>query len=529
MLSLHNLAYTHPDKTVLLSNISLTLNSREKVALVGNNGSGKSTLLRIIAGELSPTAGQVKADASVYLVPQVVGQFDHLSVGAALGVEHKLDALHQILSGTATDLHFSVLNDDWAIEDRCAEALSFWNLRELSLDQPLSSLSGGQKTRVFLAGIHIHKAELILLDEPTNHLDTDARQLLSGFVQKSSATMLVVSHDREFLNLLNKVAELHTRGISVYGGNYDFYTRQKGLEIQAISQGIKNAEKALKSAREREREAMDRQNKLDARGKKKQEKAGVARIMMNTLKNNAENSTSKIKGVHAEKISGIQQEAQDLRLALPDIDKMKFNFQPSELHRGKLLFSARKINFSYGSEPLWSRDLGVELRSGDRIRIEGANGSGKSSLIKIISGELQVLKGEMRRQDFHPVYIDQDYTLIRSQNSIYEQAQSFNNSALSEHEIKIRLSRFLFGRESWDKSCSSLSGGERMRLALCCLTISSPPPDLLILDEPTNNLDIQNTDILIAAVREYSGTLLLVSHDEYFCRQVMINGSILLA
>lgn len=528
MLSLHDITYTHPDKELLFSNIHLVINAQEKTALIGNNGSGKSTLLKIIAGELIPSSGQLKTGAIPYYVPQVFGQFDQLTVAEALRVDSKIYALKEILAGNATEEHFNKLDDDWTIEERCQQALDDWELNNLKLDQKLGTLSGGQKTKIFLAGIGIHQRDFVLLDEPSNHLDVKARNLLYDFIQSTSATLLVVSHDRKLLNLVDKTFELNKGGIAVYGGNYDFYLEQKEVELQALNQDLKSKEKALRQAKEKEREAIERQNKLDSRGKKKQEKAGVARIMMNTMRNNAENSTAKLKGVHTEKINGIQQEFHDLKSQLPEIDKMKFGFEGSNLHKGKLLFSATGLNFKYDKELIWREDLNIELRSGERVLLKGSNGSGKTTLIKVILGKLVPNRGTLRQQQNKAIYIDQDYSLISEQLKVYEQAQLFNNSGLEEHEVKIRLNRFLFGKESWDKQCGSLSGGERMRLVLCCLTINNQSPDMIILDEPTNNLDLQNIDILISAIRKYEGTLIVVSHDEYFVQQINLERIIVL-
>jgi ATPase subunit of ABC transporter with duplicated ATPase domains len=528
MLILQNISYIHPNKELLFDNISFTVNDNEKIALIGNNGTGKSTLLKIITGELQPASGQLKSNSEAYYIPQIFGQYNHLSIAQALQIEGKLTALKEILNGNVTQDNLNILNDDWTIEERCNNTLKYWQLSDLDLSQKMETLSGGQKTKVFLAGISIHQPKLVLLDEPSNHLDTAARQLLYGFIESSSSTLVVVSHDRNLLNLLNKVFELNKHGISVYGGNYDFYTKQKQIENNALNQDLQSKEKALRKAKEKERETLERQQKLDSRGKKKQEKAGVARIMLNTLKNKAENSTSKIKGMHAEKIDGISQELQELRSALPDIDKMKFGFDNSSLHKGKILFKANDINYAYDNQLLWQQNLNIQIISGERIALKGLNGSGKTTLIKIVLGKLDVKIGTLYRTENKSVYIDQDYTLINNKLKVYEQVQQFNVSALQEHEIKMRLNRFLFTKDDWDKPCSVLSGGEKMRLMLCCLTINNQSPDIIILDEPTNNLDIKNIEILTAAINEYRGTLIVISHDEYFLEQINIERIILL-
>lgn len=367
----------------------------------------------------------------------------------------------------------------------------------------------------------------MLLDEPSNHLDISGRQLLYDFIQNSLSTLLVVSHDRSLLNLLNTVCELSPYGISTYGGNYDFYSEQKQIESNALAQDIQSKEKALKKAKEKERETMERQQKLDARGKRKQEKSGVARIVMNTLRNSAENSTSKMKSIHAEKIGDLSQELQELRSSLSAVDKMKFGLDQSKLHKGKILVTASNINFGYKNEKfLWNENLSFQIVSGERIAIKGTNGSGKTTLIKVILGDRTPQAGTISLAKIKSVYIDQDYSLIDNNLKVYEQAQQSNTSALQEHEVKIRLNRFLFTKDDWEKPCNALSGGERMRLALCCLTISSQSHDIIVLDEPTNNLDIQNIEILTKAINEYQGTLLVVSHDETFLEQINIERTI---
>ena len=526
MLTLQNISYTHQNKDLLFSDINLTVNNHEKTALIGNNGVGKSTLLKIIAGELQPTYGQIIVETEPYYVPQIFGQFNHLNIAQALLIEDKLNALKEILNGNTSEENFNLLNDDWTIEDRCKEALNYWQLDDLDLSQKMETLSGGQKTKVFLAGISIHQSELVLLDEPSNHLDVSGRRLLYDFIQATKGALIVVSHDRKLLNLLDTVCELSKQGINVYGGNYDFYKEQKQIENNALNQYIQSKEKALRKAKEKERETIERQQKLDTRAQKGLGKAGLPKIVSNTLRNNAERSTAKIASVHSEKIGSISQDLQELRSALPDIDKMKFGFGNSALHKGKILFTAKDINFAYNTQPLWKDNLNFQITSGERIALKGQNGSGKTTLIKLILGDIEPQTGTIYRADNKAVYIDQDYSLLDNKLKVYEQAQQFNGSSLQEHEIKIRLNRFLFTKDNWDKSCSALSGGERMRLLLCCLTINSKSPDIIIFDEPTNNLDIQNIEILTAAINEYQGTLIVVSHDETFLEQINIERTI---
>jgi len=523
MLIIDQLSYIHSDKETLFHNLQFSLSTGKKAAIIGNNGAGKSTLLKLIAGQQNPNAGRINVAEKPYYLPQLFDAFHDMTVAQALGIAQKLSAFHAILEGDATDENLLLLDDDWTLEERCAEAFARWEIQHIQLDQAMATLSGGQKSKVFLAGITIHQAKFVLMDEPSNHLDTAGRQLLYDFIQHSPLTLLVVSHDRTLLNLLDTMYELSKVGIKTYGGNYDFYAEQKGIAEGALHDHIHAQEKELRKAREKERQVNERQQKLDNRGSKKQLKAGVSRIMMNTLRNQAEQSSAKNKQVHQDKIGTISKELTELRGQRPEIDKMKFDFATTTLHQGKVLFSLQAVNYSYGSESLWSENHSLQINSGERIALAGGNGSGKTTLIQLLLGQLSPSTGVITKAAIQSVYIDQDYSLLENQLSVYEQAEYFNNGSLAEHDIKIRLDRFLFSKETWTKRCDALSGGERMRLALCCLTISSQAPDLIVLDEPTNNLDLQNIGILTSALQQYQGTLLVVSHDATFLAEIGIN------
>lgn len=522
MLILQGITYTHPDREILFEDINLVINKQDKVALTGNNGTGKSILLKILAGELQPTSGTVKATLTPYYVPQLFGQYNDYTVAEALQVADKLTALKEILAGKVAEVNITTLNDDWTIEERCTEALAHWQLEGIDLTQKMRTLSGGQKTKVFLAGVSIHQPKIVLLDEPSNHLDKDGRRLLYDYIQTTNQTLVVVSHDRTLLNMLNTVCELSKKGISVYGGNYEFYSAQKKMETETLAGQIRDREKAHRKAKKTERDTIERIQKLDARGRKKQEKAGAPKVVMNYMRNCAEKSTSRIKEVHKEKVGAAAEELNELRKGLQDMDKMKMVFDNSTLHKGKTLVKAANIIAGYDDKKLWQEGLSFEIVSGERIAIKGSNGSGKTTLINIILGTMHPQSGQIQLADSNTIYIDQDYSLVDNGLTVYEQAELYNTGDLQEHEIKTRLDRFLFTKTDWSKPCSNLSGGEKMRLMLCCLTIGNSAPDIVVLDEPTNNLDIQNTEILTAAINEYNGTLIVVSHDEYFLEQIQV-------
>ena len=542
-ISIQQISYIHPDKEVLFSDLNFAISKGQKLGLVGNNGCGKSTLLQIIAGQLSPSSGVIVRPDDLYYIPQHFGQYDSLTIAQALQIERKQQALHAILSGDASNENFVILDDDWNIEERSIAALDLWGLGQFTLSYPMNLLSGGEKTRVFLAGMDIHHPSVILMDEPTNHLDSSGRQRLYDWVEKCRSTLLVVSHDRTLLNLLPEICELEKHQINYYGGNYEFYKEQKTLMQEALQQRIEEKEKALRIARKVARETAERRDKQNVRGEKNNIKKGVPRIVLNALQGKSEKSTSKLNSTHQEKAEKLTGERNQLRSSLSPTAILKTDFNSSSLHTGKILVTAKEINFGYHPNSdsndiqdngdfklqLWQPPISFQLKSGDRLRIEGVNGSGKTTLLKLITGQLQPQEGNLTRMEFTYVYLNQEYSIIDDRNSILEQAYAFNNRNLPEHEIKIILNRYLFPASEWDKSCRKLSGGEKMRLAFCCLMISNNTPDMFILDEPTNNLDIQSIEIITATIKNYTGTVIAISHDDYFIQEIGIEQRILLS
>lgn len=511
-------SFRYYNQQTLFECVNLSVAPGEKVSVVGNNGTGKSTLLKLIAGELKVSSGSIRCSSTPYYIPQQIG-ITGISVSRALGVSDKIEALHAICEGSDKYEYYDLLANDWDIETRCRIALDSWGLSKVGLATPVDSLSGGEKTKLFLAGIAVHRPAIILLDEPTNHLDYTGRRNLYEFIGTTKATVVVVSHDITLLNLLENTYELSPGGLKLYGGNYNFYKLQKEIEIQALSQQIGAEETALRLARKKARELNERQEKRSRQGEKNKDQ--VPRIMRKQLKNSGENTGAKLKDKNAEIIDRNRQKLSYLRQKQQVVCELKLDFDNALLPNGKLLISARQVNFQYeGKKFLWAESLDVEIRSGDRIHLKGDNGTGKTTLLKLLLGELLPTVGEIGRADFTFVYLDQEYSKVKTSQTVFELAQQYNNHHLLDHEVKLRLHRALFPKETWDKPCRVLSGGERMRLYLCCLMISNHVPNLIILDEPTNNLDLLSLDILTSTIKNYQGTLLIISHDGKFVEEV---------
>lgn len=502
----------------LFESVSLSVVSGKKVSIIGNNGTGKSTLLKLIAGELNVSLGSVHCVSAPYYVPQQIG-ITGISIGQALGVSDKIEALHAIYNGTSEPKYYDTLSDHWDIESRCYTALELWGLSDIELTTSINSLSGGEKTKLFLAAISIHRPQIILLDEPTNHLDYTSRQKLYDFISNSQATIVVVSHDVTLLNLMEETYELSPKALKLYGGNYDFYKTQKQIEEQALNNQIHAEKTNLRLATQKAQQVRERQDKRVNRGAK--ETSGMPRIILKGRQDKGENTGAKLSEKHIGIILDKQQNIAQLRKQQQINCELKIDFDNTKLHNGKLLVQAIGVNFGYLVDKLtWQAPLNIEVRSGERIHIVGDNGTGKTTLLKLLIGELWPSVGEIMRTDFSFVYLDQEYGKVKTTQTLLELAQQYNHCNILDHQIKLRLHRALFPKEMWDKPCNVLSGGERMRLYLCCMMISNNIPDLFILDEPTNNLDLLSLGVLTDTIKNYNGTLLVISHDKRFVEQI---------
>jgi ATPase subunit of ABC transporter with duplicated ATPase domains len=522
-----DLTYRYPNQYPLFSNLNLSVESRAKVAIVGDNGTGKSTLLKLMARLLPPSEGSISTATSPYYVPQHTGLLCQ-TVAQALGVADKLAALHAIEQGSLQESHYDTLGDDWEVEAHCAAALAYWGLPEITLDMQMDELSGGEKTKVMLAGLLIHSPAIVLLDEPTNHLDRTSRELLYRYISQSKATIVVVSHDVTLLNLLPQTYELSELGMHLYGGNYSFYKEQKAIELNALDDTIHEHEKALKLARKQAQEVKQRQEKRTAKQGEKN-KQQVPRIMRNTLRDSAEKTAAGLKNKHTEIVNESTEKLDELRKQKERLKELKINFDNAALHSGKLLIEAKGINTGYAERGmLWKKPIDFCLRSNDRIRLLGNNGTGKTTLAKLLAGYMEPAEGEIKRAEFGQIYLDQHYSMADVDHTVEQLAEMHNHHRLEDHEVKTRLNRFLFPHGTWAKRCKDLSGGEKMRLYLCCLILANQTPDLIILDEPTNNLDIASLQILTQTIGNYRGSLLVISHDDYFANAIGITGELLI-
>lgn len=508
-----NLSYEHPDKTPLFHQINLTLNAGVKANLIGANGTGKSTLLKLIAANQLPA---IQLEGLPYYLPQINSQAIATStIQEALQIDKKVQALHRILQGSVNEQDYVDLNDDWQIEDKIAQALQYWQLEDKALTLSLNQLSGGQLMRVYFACINIHQPDILLLDEPTNHIDQGTRALFFNFLAQYKGTVLLVSHDMELLNKQALTFEISPNGIQAYKGNYAFYKAQKQEEVESLQHKIDHLNKDLRQVKTEKQKLIQKQQKAVGQNKKAEQKGGLPKIVINTLKNAAENSSAKNTEIQAAKHSKLQEELWDLKDQLEQVKPFHLAFNNTELPANKVVFRMKEINYRFDSTTacIWSTPKSLEIRSGERLLIEGINGSGKSTLLHLLVGHLQPTEGHIERLTPHVVYLDQFYAILDTKQTVLEQAQVFNHKLLEEAALKNTLFQYGFQPASWIKPVSQLSGGECLRLAICCLNLSLTSMDVLVLDEPSNNLDIFGLESLYQALKAYQGTIVFISHD----------------
>ena len=517
-----DLSYRYTNRQSLFEAIRFSVPPGGKAAIVGNNGTGKSTLLKLLAGELTPVSGSVACAACPCYVPQQP-DLAGLSVAEALGAAEKIAALRAICAGSTDPVHYDTLGDDWEIEAKCRAALDGWGLHRVGTDTRAETLSGGERTKLLLAGASLRKPEILLLDEPTNHLDEEGRRQLCAFVRDTRATVVVVSHDITLLNLLETTYELSPLGLKRYGGNYDFYREQKRIERQALEQRIDAAQSALKQARRRAQEIRERQEKRAAQGERKKDQA--PRILRKGLKDSGEWTASRLRNQHAEIIGRDSEKIAGLRARQQRECLLRIDFDDAQLHDGKLLAEFRGVDFAYpGGRPLWVEPLDAAIRSGERIRLRGGNGAGKTTLLSILTGLLKQRNGEItfdgrkltprqRRALSYLVMQDTDYQLFASSVEeelslgIQEDCKEKVDAALEALELS----------EYREQHPAALSGGQKQRVTIGAAIVKDSP--VIYFDEPTSGLDYDSMVRVSRLIEQLSASgviVFVVSHDFEF-------------
>lgn len=491
---------------IILNDISFHINDNEKAAIVGINGSGKSTLVKIIMNELEADSGEViiSKDISIGYFAQNQEYNSGKSIldemhGARPEVEElgrRLDQLSVQMDNTKGEgLEALIKQYDqarhrfeqlggYSYESEITGVLKGLGFNEADFNQPVQSLSGGEKTRVALAMMLLKNPDLVILDEPANHLDMNSIQWLEGYLANYKGAVLVVAHDRYFLDkIATKIIELRQTKCSVFQGNYTEYSRKKQAAMEALMKQYLNQQAEIKHQEE-----------------------VIAKLKSFNREKSIKRAESREKML--DKIERIDKPVEENT-------KMNLLFKP-RIQSGNDVLSVKGLSKSYGSHQLFS-DISFEIKRGEHVAIIGDNGTGKTTILKILmgmSGAGTDFSGQVKfGTNVQIAYYDQEHQVLHPEKTLFEEIQD-TYPDMNNTQVRNVLAAFLFTNDDVFKQVKNLSGGERGRVSLAKLMLSDA--NFLLLDEPTNHLDIDSKEILEHAINNFEGTILYVSHDRYF-------------
>jgi ATPase subunit of ABC transporter with duplicated ATPase domains len=518
-LSCAGLVFAWPDGTPVLDGLNLAVGPG-RTGLIGRNGSGKSTLLKLLAGELAPLSGTVRAAGEIGYLPQDAALDTALRVDEALGIAATRAALHAIESGDVREEHFTAVGDDWDVEERARATLDQLGLERVGLDRTTRELSGGECVLLRLAALLLARPAVLLLDEPTNNLDLRARRRLYAAVDAWQGVLVVVSHDRELLEHVDRVAELRDGEVTWYGGPYSAYEEAVAAEQEAAERLVRAAESDVRRQRRELAEAQVKLAKRKRYGEKQAANKVVPPIVAGGLKRAAQVSAGKHRAVHAQRLEQARERLDEAVEAVRDDDAIRVELPYTAVPPGRGVLLLRDLTLRHGVR----LEGEFEVRGPERIALVGRNGSGKSTLLRTIAGELEPVAGEVAAHV--PLrFLPQRLDVLDDGLSVVENVARFAPDA-TPNRIRARLARFLFRGAKADQRAGTLSGGERFRATLAALLLAEPAPQLLMLDEPTNNLDMASVRSLTQALEAYEGALLVASHDVPFLEAIGITRTL---
>lgn len=534
-VTLDRVTFAWPDGSVALSDVSGAFGGG-RTGLVGRNGSGKSTLLKLIAGTLAPASGSISTAGRVDLLPQQLTLDTGRGVADLLGIAPVLDAVRAIERGDVDERHFDTVGDDWDVEARATAALAEVGLPDGALDRRVGELSGGEAVLAALVGVRLRGAEIALLDEPTNSLDRDARARVHELVRTWRGTLIVVSHDIALLEELDDTAELYEHELSVFGGPYSAWRAWLDTEQAAAVQAETAARQLLR------REKRDRQQiesaiaTRNAHGKKLAAKKAAPKIVLGAMKRSAEVTAGKLRVEANEKVDAARAAVDTAGRRVRDDDTVHIDLPDPGVGTG------RRIATIGDGERCWT------VQGPERVALVGPNGAGKTTLLEQLVASAGSARhvpnagsgsdkgaepGSAAAFPLHSApdevtaeaHTDRIGYLSQRVDGLDEAASVLANvragaPGVGDVELRNRLARFLIRGDTVLRPVSALSGGERFRVALARLLLADPAPHLLVLDEPTNNLDLDTVDQLVDAISAYRGAVLVVSHDDAFLGRI---------
>ena len=576
-VSIAHLHFAHPSEPPLFVNLSAVF-SAPLTGLIGDNGCGKTTLMRLILGDLTPDSGSLAVPERMAYLPQDLGLDREQTLAELCGISEILWALQAVESGEYSPELYDTIGDNWDVEERTLTALATYGFTpgtQVDRDNPdtvralfarqMHSFSGGEAVIAALASLMVSDPEFILLDEPTNNLDSAAKAQLFTALEALPCPALIISHDRDLLERMHVIAELHAdrQGLAhlrLFEGNYSTYRQALDTEQQAAQRRVSEAKNRVRSAHREWVHAQEIISKNMAQVWKDDQPDTILAL----AKDASRQAAAKLRVLRVGKQEQAQEEYQNAQNEVRVQEKIYAELSQQPLPAGRKVLELSRVDSRCVDSRVSRETFAIQqptkvdslhispagadsesqqgtpaerpehliLSGPEHLRITGANGSGKTTLLEAIAhaGDPEY------RSPVEPAYrveyciegayipqritLDPELTLLQSVQRA--------NPGVSEQHLRDQLARLLFRRESVHHKTSELSGGERFRAAVAQVLLADPVPQLLMLDEPTNNLDISSVDWLVQALEAYTGALIVVSHDEDFCRRIRIDRTLAL-
>lgn len=521
-ITISNLSWSTPDGRAVFSGLDLNFQF-ERIGIVGRNGVGKSTLLRLLAGDIPCTTGQIMIDGTVSMLPQMVQVGTGQTIANLLGVASDLALLRQAEQGTATADELADI--DWTLEPRIAEALAKVGLT-VPADTSLATLSGGQRTRAALAGAILAAPDFLLLDEPTNNLDRAGRDAVRDLLRNWRGGAIVVSHDRELLEEMDAIVELTTLGAARHGGGWSAFREHKATAQAAAEGALNDARKELDRVRRQAQVTAERQARRDAGGRRNAARGDQPALLLGMRKRQAEESHAANRRLAERQQSAAEAELSNARARIEIVDPLSVGLPSTGLPASRTVLSLCDVTAGYVEGRPIVRTMSFAITGNERVAITGPNGVGKSTLLALIAGRLSPWSGEVRVHVPLALF-DQRVSLLEPGASIAENFLALNPGT-TNNQCRAALARFRFRADAADQIVGTLSGGQMLRAGLACVLGSPRPPQLLILDEPDNHLDIESLAAVETGLAAYDGALIVVSHDAAFIDAIGISREIAL-
>jgi ATPase subunit of ABC transporter with duplicated ATPase domains len=511
------LSLEFPSK-VMFQQLNFSLESHQVSALIGRNGQGKSLLMQMLNQTLKSdsilTSGQISWHVKHAYLPQL-HRLAAQTIAEALDILDVYHVFKRVEQGVANFDDYDFLEDKWDLPTLWNNLLESAGL-PTDLDFPVKNLSEGQKTKLALSCLFLKSDHYLLLDEPSNHLDQESRKWLIDHLKKHPAGALIISHDRNLLNEVDHIYHLNEHGLHHTTGNYEKFYGQYQTHVAALEQSVQQGQRDVKHMKQKQHEVLMKAQKRERAGNKLRESNSQAKILLDFKKEQAGQSIAAIQSQHQRQISNSENDLTDKKMRLETVKPQQFIFPTFHKKSGEIL-RIKKLKLKYGTQ----KPIDLAVQAAEKIHITGQNGIGKSTLLKAIQAQNKQPCDNIHLS-VECFYLDQNFSFLCDEMTVIENLTHMN-SELSELEWRNLLGQLRIRGDKGTQPLSQLSGGEKLKVALLALSQIHPTPELLLLDEPENHLDIESRELLATAIQSYEGAVLLISHDQTFVESCAIH------